>query len=427
MRGTSHGRQEASRSRRRRPARASLPLVVAAVAAVVLAAWPGAAVAASSLGWSTPQLIDVGPSSEAIGLMGVSCTGPSFCVAVDEDGSVLTSTDPAGGAGMWSTAPVDSPNQLTGVSCASTEFCAAVDDAGNVLTSVDPASGIGAWTTTNLSGLEGFEGVSCPSAELCAAVSSDGKVVTSTDPTGGAGAWTTTDLSGGEPQTFTAIGCAPSTCVVGDSDGDFLQSLNPTGGALGWERADHIANGSIEAVSCPAESFCLAVAADGWIDYASHADFVEHAWNSFELTNTPLLGLSCTSALLCVATDSSGNAWGSTDPTATSSEVIKAKEAWTGLNVSPTALAAVSCTTTPLCVAVDGNGQAVIGTAAESEPPGVEGPSIPPVSELPISLPPPVPASPKSTKPLKCRKGFKKKRVRGKTKCVRIKKQRHRR
>src|SRR5207342_832113 len=81
---------------------------------------------------------------------------------------------------------------LLGVSCPSTSLCVAVDDEGNVVTSTSPTGGAGAWTVTGVDGSNEFVGVSCPSTSLCVAADFDGNIVTSTDPTGGASKWTVT-------------------------------------------------------------------------------------------------------------------------------------------------------------------------------------------------------------------------------------------
>ena len=82
---------------------------------------------------------DIDPSAA---LLEVSCPSASLCVAVDTDGYVFWSQNPAGGAGTWirSTHPIDSA-QITGLSCPSTQLCVAVDALGNVLTSNRPVGG----------------------------------------------------------------------------------------------------------------------------------------------------------------------------------------------------------------------------------------------------------------------------------------------
>ena len=48
-------------------------------------------------------------------MTGVSCADPSLCVAVDESGNVVTSTNPGGGASAWILSGIDGAVSLTGV------------------------------------------------------------------------------------------------------------------------------------------------------------------------------------------------------------------------------------------------------------------------------------------------------------------------
>ncbi len=87
------------------------------------------------------------------GLISVSCPSVSLCVAVGGR-DVVISTDPTGGAGAWTLLPgVDqsvgpecgkyAPNEdcaasLVSLSCPSVSFCLASDDQGGQITSTDP-------------------------------------------------------------------------------------------------------------------------------------------------------------------------------------------------------------------------------------------------------------------------------------------------
>jgi hypothetical protein len=93
-------------------------------------------------------------------LRAVSCPSSGLCVAVGDDGEVLTSTNPTGGTNAWTSAVADPPfgehygktqPSLTAVSCPSANLCVAGDDAGNVLFSTEPSGGTSAWkrTTSN--------------------------------------------------------------------------------------------------------------------------------------------------------------------------------------------------------------------------------------------------------------------------------------
>jgi hypothetical protein len=64
---------------------------------------------------------------------GVSCPTSTFCVAVDNVGNVITSSNPTGGKADWKVTKVDGRNYLYGVSCPSTTFCVAIDGIGNVI------------------------------------------------------------------------------------------------------------------------------------------------------------------------------------------------------------------------------------------------------------------------------------------------------
>jgi hypothetical protein len=129
--------------------------------------------------WSAPVQILVGS------LTALTCRSASLCLATDDRGDVLASTDPAGGAAAWSLAQVDGANGLTGVSCASPSLCVAVDGAGEVLTSTDPTGGAGTWSLADIDGTRYLDGVACASTSLCVALDSADRVAVSTNPTGG--------------------------------------------------------------------------------------------------------------------------------------------------------------------------------------------------------------------------------------------------
>jgi len=83
----------------------------------------------------------------------VSCPATTLCVVTDLAGHVVTSTNPTGGAAAWTMTLVDDSGQpgvsgfiLPAVSCASTTLCAVVDDVGKIITSTNPAGGAGAWS-----------------------------------------------------------------------------------------------------------------------------------------------------------------------------------------------------------------------------------------------------------------------------------------
>ena len=66
-------------------------------------------------------------------LNGVSCPSSDFCVALDQVGNAVTSSNPTGGKAAWTLTNVDDSNSLNGVSCLSAGLCVVVDGAGNVV------------------------------------------------------------------------------------------------------------------------------------------------------------------------------------------------------------------------------------------------------------------------------------------------------
>src|ERR1700722_15475701 len=93
------------------PARSHRQAWAAVLAAVVVTISAGARLTsaqASTLSWSTPQVIDLQPPYGATrpaairGLMnGVSCVSTSFCAAIDGGGRGATTTEPTGGPAAW--------------------------------------------------------------------------------------------------------------------------------------------------------------------------------------------------------------------------------------------------------------------------------------------------------------------------------------
>src|SRR5437763_289953 len=174
--------------------RSLLALLPLAAAVGVLS---GSAGAASGLTWAAPVQVDhQAPFGHTNSFTGVSCPTSSFCAAVDGEGNVLTSTNPTGGESAWAIAPIDgqltAPRSLgevlTAVSCPSTTLCVAVDNIGNVITSTNPGAGAPAWSAAAVDAPHALLGVSCaPSTTLCVAVDGSGDVVAPNNPTGGAG------------------------------------------------------------------------------------------------------------------------------------------------------------------------------------------------------------------------------------------------
>jgi hypothetical protein len=81
-----------------------------------------------------------------------------------------------------------------------------------------------------------------------------------------------------------------------------------------------------------------------------------YGWSATQVTAAALLGVSCSSGLLCVAGDVDGDLLATTDPDGGASD-------WPSTNVDGTnAIEAVSCQSAPLCVAVDDAGNVLSST-----------------------------------------------------------------
>lgn len=226
-------------------------------------------------------------NGEGQGLTAMSCPSVSLCVGVDGAGDVVSSTDPTGGAGAWTVSFVDDGinyecyhYDLTGptcqpglwaVSCASPSFCVAADDAGNLLSSSDPAGGASAWSGAGKYGAgpmsAAFDGVSCPSVAFCAVVDNYAGQVETWNPGQPGPTWTWTLLP--QRSQLDGVSCpSVSLCLVFDASGDIYVSSDPSGGAWAWSVTNLAKVGlqdGVTGVSCPSESFCVAVDGDGGI------------------------------------------------------------------------------------------------------------------------------------------------------------------
>ena len=112
-------------------------------------------------------------------------------MAVDQEGRVLISSNPAAGASSWSSpVPVSSSGGILAVPCPTVALCVLVTGVGNVITSEDPTGGPAAWSEpASVAGGVALTAVSCSSQGLCAALDHRGEVVASVNPTGGTSAW----------------------------------------------------------------------------------------------------------------------------------------------------------------------------------------------------------------------------------------------
>jgi Bacterial Ig-like domain len=337
--------------------------VTAVLAATALG--PASALGAGPLSFGQPVKID-----QSFGLGGVSCPAESLCVAGDSAGDIVSSTQPTQGASAWTLTSLPPPTSdpsmspaINGVSCPSVTLCAAVDESGTILTSTNPTAGTSAWSFAPVGNLvfTQFSGLSCPSSSLCVATVPHPRDVamlieSSTNPTGGVRAWNSAFPLFVLP---TGVGCASaSLCVAIDAVGDVVPTTNPTGDSTAWVPVNVDGTNALSGISC-APKLCVAVDRVGNVVTSSSPTGGAGAWNVASVdAGHALTAVSCASTSLCVAVDDAGNALVSQDPS-------HGPTAWHAANVDPgVGLTAVSCASESLCVAVDGAGNVVVGTAA---------------------------------------------------------------
>jgi len=272
---------------------------------------------------------------------GVACASEALCVAVDESGRALTSSNPVSASSSWSAASIAGGSALTAVSCAPSGLCVAVDDAGEAFVNRS-----GSWPARTLEAGAALSSVSCPSATLCVAVDQAGELFTSSSP--GSGPWQGVPLDAGHE--LTAVSCgSPSLCVAVDDAGYVLWSGDPTGGAGAWQRERVDYEQQLTAVSCGEGGACVAVDAAGNALASADPLASRPSWTLTHLSGARLSAVSCAATGLCVATGEQGEAWASENAAAAAPE-------WSSDSVDTQPLRGVWCLASGACVAVDADG-----------------------------------------------------------------------
>ncbi|MGA8746195.1 MAG: hypothetical protein WB507_10060 [Solirubrobacterales bacterium] len=266
------------------------------------------------------------------GLNGVSCASQNLCVAVSSvadsnEGLIVVSTEPMGGAAAWSPALIKGGFGLHGVSCPTTSFCAAVSGRGKVFISTEPISG--PWQVTQLGGAPDLRGISCGTPSLCVAVGGEGQILVSTDPTGGASTWQEAGTPGG-PWALQGVACASTLlCATGNLTGNVLTSTDPVGGGSSWKVTNAGASQRITGLTCPTASRCVGVDDNGDVlastdptgswRFENLVPFVRGP-NEIESPDNGLFSASCASVSLCALVGIEGRIFTSTEPFSAPSE-----------------------------------------------------------------------------------------------------------
>jgi hypothetical protein len=329
--------------------------------------------------WSALENIDP-PDSQLGGLvpqlLSISCPSATFCMAADDLGNVVYSTNPAGGAGDWTASDLnsvlDSAEQahswLTALDCLSATSCIGLDQSGDEATSTDPTGGPTSWTVTTSPLVPyAMEGISCPTTSLCVAVDgvsentgSPGAVVVSTDPAA-AGSWIV--VPGALPSSSSAISCPSTTlCVVVDQAGDIVTSTDPTGGAAAWVAVPAVDPNKFgfTAISCPTVTLCVATDGTGDILTSTDPTGGASAWSAPEhvIGVAEFDSISCATASMCLAAGVGGHNEGDGEPDgllATSSDPTAGAPAWSVTDVAPGAgpMTSATCPSATMCLALN--------------------------------------------------------------------------
>jgi len=299
----------------------------------------GVAEAAPSLSWLQPAAFDSGNTPS-----GVSCASESVCVAVDQRGEILGTSDPTASHPSWSVLATHEGKPLTAVSCAASGPCVAVDGRGDALL----ASGLSASRWSQPAPIDDgspLTGVSCASASLCVAVDEEGEVLSSPDP--GAGGWSAADIDAGHR--LTGISCSSQAlCVAVDDAGDALSSTNPSGGVAAWH-SQKISAAQLVGISCSAAGPCLATDSVGDALASSDPSVSGATWSETPIDSEALTDISCTSSGLCVTADARGQALASDDP-------ASPIPSWSVSSAYSEQVAGISCLAGGFCLAVDRDG-----------------------------------------------------------------------
>jgi len=233
------------------------------------------------------RVADLDGSESSIHLESISCPDSGFCAAVsgkglygghgtNTSGEVLTTTEPTGPGAAWQVTQLDPSLDLREVSCPSRRFCVAVAQNGQILKSIDPGGGASAWNPVGApAGPGNLDSADCIDQEsfLCLAGNSGGNFVATEAPDAGASTWR--ELDGGASVPITGISCAtPARCAAVDNNGDVLVSSDPAA-AGSWSVANLIPfvpvgfgekpQNALFDVSCATTGICVLVGAKGLI------------------------------------------------------------------------------------------------------------------------------------------------------------------
>jgi hypothetical protein len=322
-------------------------------------------------------------------LNGISCGSPTDCVAVG--GKAVQFTSDAGNASPphWSAPEIITQKTINGVSCPTSSLCVAVASDGTAFRSTDGGQ---SWSQpVTVAAGTGLPAVSCTAGGVCLTDDVNAGLYVSAD---GGQTWAP---EGETPAPFGAFSCVPDrVCVAIGLAGNSVFVSRDVGGSSPptWTQARiDTADGGpfLTDLSCSANDVCVAVDTFGAAFVSTDVGSASPSWSralidgtgSLEAGLVPLVSVTCaenaadTATDLCVAGDFLGS-------TAISTDVGAGPAAWTvlptfdtgdvaatdGLGGMGALLYPVTCVSTGWCVASDALGDATYAVVPAGDPAG---------------------------------------------------------
>ena len=283
------------------------------------------AITSTNPGAATPVWRSRTPGS-SVPLGALACGTASFCVvAAFNDPRVFATRDasqPSPSPNWSALGTIFGTNTLSSAACPDESLCLAGDDAGRILATTNPTAVGPTWRATSPPGFGGaIVRIQCPSASLCVAVAKNHQALISHDPAAAAPNWVATpppfnpkDLSCPTVDRCVAINTTDGAAVLDDVSK--IGTIDDPGPV--WRDAKQVDGASgVSALSCPSATHCAAVDGAGSVLTTTDVTAADPVWDKATpppLSGFPLGAVSCPSVDLCVVVDVSGRLAWSTNP-----------------------------------------------------------------------------------------------------------------
>ncbi len=395
--------------KRLKPTIAAVATVIVVAASSALFSIPAGATA-SSAATKSPALVvptawQIVPSSNpgtaevaATEWRGISCAGPSFCMAVGSsyagnnlpiaatwDGSKWTSVTSSLVLPPGDTNPADYDTRLNGVSCLSSTWCAAVGYGGSPadpdgLPIVEVWNG-STWSFVTITGFKPslnydfLDGVSCTSMTYCVAVGAAQSSQSVANPLVvqlDGSSWSVASGTGNSTvlTVLHAVSCVETWCEAVGSNGNVPLTITNSSGSWKAVSTPKATDPSeLDAVSCYSPSLCMAVGVQDNNSILPISYKLVEQWNgtAWALDTVPdptpkfgdyLSAVDCFGPTSCVTTGSAGSsAGGGTSVNETlnwNGTSWRAQSVPTAAGVDRAELLGVDCVPNNLCIGVGG-------------------------------------------------------------------------